>query len=66
MGGPLQTGQVSLKSVRWLVPPLPGPFVDALLRGTKKFTIEKSCINVTAAKVHLNACFVIVREQEVI
>ena len=32
MGGPLQTGQVSSKSVRWLVPPLPGPFVDALLR----------------------------------
>ena len=32
MGGPLQTGQVSSKSVRWLVPPLPGPFVDALLK----------------------------------
>ena len=31
MGGPLQTGQVSSKSVRWLVPPLPGPIVDALL-----------------------------------
>ena len=31
MGGPLQTGQVSSKSVRWLGPPLPGPFVDALL-----------------------------------
>ena len=32
MGGPLQTGQVSSKSVRWLVPPLPGRIVDALLR----------------------------------
>ena len=31
MGGPLQTGQVSSKSVRWLVPPLPGCIVDALL-----------------------------------
>ena len=40
--------------------------IGEFLRGTKKFTIEKSCINVTAAKVHLNACFVIVREQEVI
>ena len=33
MGGPLQTGQFSSKSVRWLVPPPPGPIVDALLTG---------------------------------
>ena len=41
MGGPLQTGQVSSKSVRWLVPPLPGRIVDALL--TVPFTLLRCC-----------------------
>ena len=35
IGYVLQSGQVSLKSVRWHVSPLPGPLVDMLLKWTK-------------------------------
>ena len=38
----LQSGQVSLKSVRWHVSPLPGPLMDMLLRLLPWYVAETS------------------------
>ena len=68
MGGPLQTGQVSSKSVGWLVPPLPGPFVDALLIYFE-FRSKPSLITVICMDPHspnklfaTKYCFLILRD----